>query len=230
MFARRWATGRDAAMMDWTRARANMVESQVRTRDVTDRRLLEALARVPRELFVPASVRHLAYSDGDLPLGGGRALMEPMHFARMVQLAEVGPGEVVLDVGCATGYSTAVLAELASSVVAIEEAADLAEAAGQTLSEIGADNAVVMTCALAEGLAAEGPYDVIVLEGAVETLPESLFDQLADGGRLVCVRQDQGIGRIWRFVKRGGQVGRRSHFDAQVPALPGFAKEPVFVF
>jgi len=216
--------------MDWTKARENMVEGQVRTADVTDRALIGALLEIPRERFVPAAQRHLAYADTAVPLGAGRRMMAPMHFARMVQIAGIGASDLVLDVGCATGYSTAVLARLAGSVVAIEEDDGLVAAATAALGDIGADNSAVMTAPLRGGLAAEGPYDAILLEGAVEVVPDGLLDQLAEAGRLIGVVSGPGTGRICRFDRRDGRIGRRSYFDAAVPPLPGFAREPAFEF
>jgi protein-L-isoaspartate(D-aspartate) O-methyltransferase len=218
-------------MADYARARLNMVESQIRTNKVTDQRVIDAFMTLPREEFVEKAQRGIAYVDDDLPLGGGRYLMEPMVLARLIQALEVRPTDVVLDVGCATGYSTAVLARLASTVVGLECDPALVETAADNLSRLGIDNAVVVGGALAEGCAAQGPYDVIVLQGAVPEVPKALIDQLAPGGRLgavVCAPGDQG--RAVLTVRVGSTASHRTVFDANVAPLPGFARQEGFVF
>jgi protein-L-isoaspartate(D-aspartate) O-methyltransferase len=223
-------------MSDFTAARTKMVDSQLRTQNVTDYELLAAMGHLPREQFVPAESRPLAYVDRDVPLkpaSGGqpaRYLMEAGPFARLVQLAEVTRNDIALDVGCGTGYSAAVLARLAGSVVALESDADLAALASDTLVELGIDNVAVVTGPLEAGYPSEGPYDVIVVDGAVETVPDALFDQLKDGGRLVAV---VGYGRAAAatlFTRSGDDIGSRSAFDADVRPLPGFRKPKAFVF
>ena len=217
--------------MNYAAARHNMVENQVRTNRVTDPQVILALDEVPREVFVPKPLRGVAYVDSDIDLGGGRSLMGPLPFARLLQAAAIQPHEVVLDVGAATGYSSAVLARLASTVVALESDADMADRATALVGELGADNVAVVTGALSEGSAAHGPYDVIVLEGAVSHIPETLVRQLADGGRLVAVvRGETGLGHATVVTRVDNTFTNREIFDAAVVPLPGFQAQSVFVF
>lgn len=212
-----------------------MVESQVRPSDVTDRRIMRAMLEVPREEFVPTALKPMAYMDDTImltkaaPGAPGRGMMAPRAFAKLLQLAEVGEGSIVLDVGCATGYSTAVIARIAQTVVALEADAGLAEQASKTLEALGCDNTAVVTGPLENGYAAEGPYDAIVITGAVESMPPALLDQLKDGGRLVAVMA--GLpprATLWRRIGRA--FDRREVFEAAAPAVPGFEVEREFVF
>lgn len=212
-------------------ARANMVENQVRPNKVTDDRVLNAMAAVPRERFVPKKLAGVAYVDEDIAVSEGRYLMEPMVLARLLQAAAIEPGDVVLDIGCATGYSTAVLARLADTVVAVESEAGLAEAAIALMTELDADNTAVVTGELAEGYAKQAPYDVIVLEGAVDEVPRALSDQLVEGGRMVAVVTGANrVGRATLLRRLHGVLSSRVLFDASVPLLPGFGSERGFVF
>ncbi|HTQ15143.1 MAG TPA: protein-L-isoaspartate O-methyltransferase [Rhizomicrobium sp.] len=210
--------------------RFNMVESQVRTNDVTDVRVQEALMAVPRERFVPASKRAVAYMDAPLELVTGRFLLEPRVFAKMLQLAEIRPSDSVLDVGCATGYSSAVLARVAARVVGLEEDADLVRAASDMAPSLGGGGITIVQGALAEGHRAGAPYGVIFINGAIERVPDALLSQLADGGRLVAVLREgtQGRAVIWR--KEDGHVGYWQAFDAAAPVLAGFRQPAGFVF
>ncbi len=222
--------------MDFALARENMVESQIRTNDVTDRRILNAMKEVPREVFVPVSRRGVAYMDDEIPLDGagaggkGRSLMAPRVFAKLVQIADIWAGNLVLDVGCGTGYSTAVLARLADAVVGLEADKTLAEQTAKALASLGTDNAAIVTGPLEAGYASEGPYDVIFLNGAAAEIPKALFDQLGDGGRLVAIISQSGFGKAHVFKKIGGNISRRASFDASAPLLPGFEPKPVFTF
>jgi len=209
-------------------ARFNMIEAQVRVNDVTDARILAALDAVPREKFVPTAARALAYADVPVAVAPGRYLLDPRSFAKMLNLAQVGAGDRVLDVGSATGYSAAVLARLADKVVALEQDAELVRAASQLLAAVQGTVEVVQG-GLVEGSEALGPYDVIFVNGAIEQVPETLLGQLAEGGRLVAVIKD-GQSRAWLYVKENGQVGRRPDFDADVPVLAGFKKAMGFIF
>lgn len=223
-------------MMDFAKTREIMVDRQIRTADVTDHRVLSAFAEVRRELFVPAGLRQIAYSDGDLPLlpgrdgDSGRYVIGPAALARLVQLAEIDAGNIVLDVGCATGFGAAVLARLADAVVALESNEELAAAARETLLELGIGNAAVVTGRLEAGYPAEGPYDAIIVEGAVEAVPEALFEQLKDGGRLVAVIGPGPAGMATLYRRSGTDVSGRPAFNIALPALPGFARPKTFVF
>ncbi len=217
-------------MIDFAAARKQMVDAQLLPNKVTNARLVDAMGTVPREAFVPQALRGVAYADQDLPVAPGRHVIDPMVFARLLQEAGVRATDAVLDVGCATGYSAAVLARLAGVVVAVEEDAHLAIEATENLSRAGADNAAVITGPLFDGYPAQSPYDLIVLEGSVPEVPTQLLDQLAEGGRLVAVISGRGIGKATLFTRTGGIVGQRQLFDAGLPPLPGFAREAGFVF
>jgi protein-L-isoaspartate(D-aspartate) O-methyltransferase len=221
-------------MTDFANARRMMVEGQVRTSDVTDPDLLAAMLEVPREAFVPATRADVAYLDRDLPVRGSGAaarwLLKPMVLAKLIQAAAVGENDRVLDVACATGYSSAVLGHLAAHVVALEEDAVLALAAEDTLNAIGIVNVAVRSGPLTAGAPADAPYDVILLNGATEIMPEALCVQLRDGGRLVCVLRHGAVGRAMLYQSVAGDISGRAIFDAQAPLLPGFARPPAFVF
>ncbi len=218
-------------MSDFAAARFNMVENQIRPNRVTDARVLEAMADVPRERFVPKKLQDAAYIDEDLAIADGRFLMEPAVFARLVQAAAITPDDLVLDVGCGTGYSTAVLARLAASVVAVESDPQLVERASALLAELDADNAAVVEAPLEAGYPKQAPYDAIVLGGAVDEAPRALTDQLAEGGRLVAVvTGGSAVGRGEVMLRRRGGLSRRVLFDAAVPLLPEFRVERGFVF
>lgn len=216
--------------IDFNQLRMRMVDSQVRTTDVTSLPLIDALLAIPREVFVPAARRELAYIDEDIEIAHGRFLMEPSPFARLVQLADIRAGDFVLDVGAGTGYSSAVISRLAGAVVALEENGALAVKAQETLSGLGCDTVAVVEGELARGYPAEAPYDVIVIEGAVQRVPEPLFDQLKEGGRLVVVEGYGNAGVARLYVRGGGVVSGRRAFNAAVKPLPGFHTEPAFEF
>ncbi len=218
-------------MADYAVARLNMIEGQIRPNKVTDGRVLAAMAEVPRERFVPKKLQGAAYVDEDLAVAPRRYLMEPAVFARLLQAAAIAPTDLVLDIGCATGYSTAVLARLAATVVAVESDRGLAKTAVALLAELDADNAVVVEGELKAGYAKQAPYDAIVLGGAVEQVPPAITDQLAEGGRLAAVVADGssvGVGVL--MLRARGALLRRVLFDAAVPPLPGFKAERGFVF
>ncbi len=217
-------------MPDYTAQRLTMVESQVRTVDVPNPRIHAALRAVARERFVPVAKRALAYADMAIEVAPGRFILDPRTFSKMLQLADPKAGERVLDVGCATGYSAAVLTELAREVVALEQDADLVHSAVQTLTT---PNVTVAQGGLVEGHKLKAPYDVIVIEGAIQEVPEALTAQLAEGGRLVAIVQDgarDGTGKAHLFTRRHGSVGSRADFDATAPVLAGFRKAVGFVF
>ncbi len=221
---------------DFHEQRVRMVDSQLRTTDVFDPALLDAMMELPREEFVPGARASLAYVDEDLeivPAHDGRSaryLMEPSPFARLVQLAQVRPTDFVLDVGCGTGYSAAVQSRLASSVVALECDPALAERAGETLSRLGYDNVAVVQGPLERGYPSEAPYDVIFVGGAVDEVPAALFSQLRDGGRLVAVEGHGNAGWAVVHLNEQGVISSLRVFNAAVKPLPGFARTPAFEF
>jgi protein-L-isoaspartate(D-aspartate) O-methyltransferase len=207
-----------------------MVDGQIRTADVTDAALLDAMLTVPREQFLPPTLAPLAYVDADIPVGKGRALLRPMVLAKLIQAAALSAGERILDVGCATGYSAAILARLGASVVALEEDGDLAAAAKTALGAVGTTNVEVVVGPLAAGWRAGAPYDGILLNGAAEVIPEVFGDQLKPDGWLIGVggRPPACKGMVYR-VSEGCLVGRPI-FDAAATLLPGFRAPPSFVF
>ena len=221
---------------DFEQRRVKMVDGQLRTTDVTSASVLDAMLSVPREEFVPRSRAELAYIDEDIlvadaaPGAPARYLMEPSPFGKLVQLAEIGPGDFVLDVGCATGYSSAVLSLLASSVVALECDETLAAGATEKLTELGYDNVAVVTGALQAGCPDEAPFDVIIVGGAVDKVPDELLGQLRDGGRLVAVVGHGNAGAAHVFYNAGGVVTGRKAFNAAVRPLPGFEQVAEFQF
>ncbi len=217
--------------MDYASARSNMVDSQLRTNKVIDAAVLDAFAAVPRELFVPEASRGIAYVDEDIAIGAGRYIMEPMVLARLLQTAALQDGDIVLEVGCGTGYATAILARLAGTVVALESDGELRERANATLSELGLDNAVVVEGELTEGYPRQAPYNVILISGAVSKVPQAITDQLAPDGRLVTVVQRNSVIAQATLMQRSGDVvSSRVLFDARTPVLPGFEAEPGFQF
>ena len=221
---------------DFSERRVKMVDGQVRTTDVTNAPLLDAMLSVPREAFVGAGQRDLAYIDEDIRIsdgadgGGARYLMEASPLAKLLQLAEIDASDSALDVGCGTGYSTALLSRLARSVVGLESDPTLAEAAKATLSAQGCDNATVVTGPLPQGHAAKAPYNVILIGGSVEDVPAALLDQLAEGGRLVAVEGQGNAGVARLFFKNGGVVTGRRAFNAAIKPLPGFERVRAFEF
>jgi len=215
---------------DFTQARLAMVNSQVRPSDVTDIRLQDAMAAVPRERFVPMSQMGRAYADTQIALPGGRAMLSPRDFAKLAQAAKILPTDVVLDIACGLGYSTAVLARLAETVVGLESDAAMAAKAGDRLAAAGADNAVIVEGPLAEGMPGQGPFNVIFVNGAVAEAPAAWLDQLAEGGRLVVFLRFGEVGRATVFTRSARSIGDRAVFDSAPPFLPGFEPQPGFVF
>jgi protein-L-isoaspartate(D-aspartate) O-methyltransferase len=223
-------------MIDFATARRRMVDGQVRPNDVTDLRIIAAMLQVPRERFLPAAKMALAYLDLDVPILEGpdgrprRSLLKPMLLAKMIQAAGIRDDDSVLDVGCATGYSCAVVSSLARAAVALEEDVTLALAAKENLYALGITTVSVETGPLTAGYPARAPYDVILLEGATEIEPQTLFPQLRDGGRLVCVRGGAAGGKSVVYRRSGDDVSGWPVFDATANVLPGFAATPAFVF
>lgn len=217
--------------MNYAAARRTMVENQLRTNQIVDPLVIAAMRTLPREAFVPDRLKGVAYVDEDIPLGGGRFMLEPLILARLVQEAAIGRDDVVLDIGCNTGYGAAVMASMASTVVALESDEALAAAASRTLEQLSVDNAAVVQGPLTEGYARGGPYDVIVIEGAIGELPPATAEQLAEGGRLVSVMwAPQGMGQATLFTRTHGALARRPLFEASTPLLPGFEPQEKFVF
>jgi protein-L-isoaspartate(D-aspartate) O-methyltransferase len=219
-------------MSDYKAARHNMIENQIRANKVTDQRILDAFDVVPRERFVPKTLEGIAYADEDLHVGGGRHLIEPMILARLLQDALPDENDVALDIGCCTGYSTAILSRLVSTVVAVEQDQAMVDAANQTLADLEFDNAAVVQGSLADGFAKQQPFSLIVIAGGVGTVPDSLIAQLSENGRLVTVLYDGdgAVGRAVSIEKTRSGVSRRIVFDASTPMLPGLSKESGFVF
>lgn len=217
-------------MTDYAKARTNMVDSQLRPNRVNDPATVAAFLAVPREQFVPQSLKGAAYADEDLPLGRQRWLMEPMVLARLVEEAGIAPSDAVLEVGAGTGYGAAILAELARTVVAVEPDSALASEARANLA--GRPNIAVVERPIAAGCPENGPYDVILLAGAVPEIPEALLGQLAEGGRLVGVvrAREHAPGEAVILRKIAGAWARRVLFEAGTRPLPGLAAAPAFNF
>ena len=217
--------------MDFTTARRNMVENQIRTNRVTNSAIIRAFEEVPREVFVPQNLASIAYIDEQLLVAKGRYLLEPMVLAMLLQAAGIGPSDVVLEIGCGTGYSSAILSNLASTVVAIEEDEGLVKQATENLIELGVDNVAIMTGSLTAGYKKQSPYDVIVISGSVAEVPELITAQLMDGGRLVTVfNKGDSLGKGVLITKIGRTISSKDTFEAWTPTLPGFEKRPTFAF
>ncbi|MBM3518280.1 MAG: protein-L-isoaspartate O-methyltransferase [Alphaproteobacteria bacterium] len=217
-------------MPSYADARRGMVLSQLQPNGVRDERVLEAIGAVPRELFVAAAKRGVAYVDEDLPIAPGRYLMEPLVFGKLLQAADVVPGGLVLDVGCASGYSTAVLARLAGTVVGLEEDAALRRQAEANLRHLDVVNAAIVGGLHRAGYPQQGPYQAIVIEGAVTRVPDALVAQLSEGGRLAAVVRQGAVARLMCVRRAGELVERHDMADCATPLLAGFEPEPEFVF
>lgn len=219
-------------MTDFALARRNMVDCQLRPNRVTNAQLLAVVGELPRERFLPDGMKSVAYSDEDVPLGNGRFLMEPMVLARLVQTLQAGPGDKALVVASGQGYGAALLASLVKSVVAVESDAGMASSANHTIKALGLGNVTLVTAQAEAGMAAAGPYDVILIEGSVRQIPPAILDQLAEGGRLVTVLAGApgAMGVAQLVVKEGGVTSGRPLFDAGTPVLPGFAPPARFTF
>lgn len=218
-------------MQAFDTARQNMVDCQIKTSNVSDHALLRALLDVPREKFVPGHLQGIAYIDEDIPLGNGRFLVEPAVTARLIQAANVKSADIVLDVGCGAGYSSALLGALAGSVVGLERDQDKVELCDSVLHQEGICNfAAVGVPDLAKGLPEQAPYDVILINGSVAEVPDALLAQLANGGRLVAVVSDGKTGRAVLFENRENGIAKTELFDAATPFLAGFEPKEIFVF
>ena len=217
-------------MTDYATRRTMMVDTQIRPSDVTKFPIIDAMLSVPREAFVPRALREAAYVGENISLGGTRVVLEPRTLAKMLDALEIQGDELVLDIGCALGYSTAVMARMAELVVGVEDDADMVAEAQAALSENGADNVVVHHGPLSEGAPEHGPYDVIALQGAVQHLPETITDQLKEGGRIACLFMEGALGVVRIGYKIDGALTWRFSFNAGAPVLPGFEKHAAFTF
>jgi protein-L-isoaspartate(D-aspartate) O-methyltransferase len=215
-------------MNDSQALRTMMVDTQVRPSDVTKFPIIEAMLTVPREHFVPDAVRAAAYADAPVDLGAGRAMLEPRTLAKMLDAVNITAEDLVLDLGAGLGYSAAVIARMAEFVVALEEDEDLAAEAEARLGAIGIDNVAVIAGPLTEGDARHGPYDVIVIEGAVQQIPFPILEQIKEGGRIVAIFDSNNLGTVRIGYRVGADVDWRSAFDAAATVLPGFSAAPAF--
>lgn len=215
-------------MTEFATRRMMMVDTQVRPSDVTKFPIIEAMLAIPRETYVPADKREAAYVGENVQIAPGRVVLEARSFAKLLDALDVQPDEMVLDLGCGLGYSTAVIARLAEAVIAVEEDTDLADEAQATLSAEGVDNAAVVVGPLSEGAAKHGPYDVIILEGGAEVVPEAVLAQLKDGGRIGCIFMEAALGVARIGYKIDGRVTWRQVFNAAAPVLSGFAAKREF--
>jgi protein-L-isoaspartate(D-aspartate) O-methyltransferase len=215
-------------MTDYASRRIVMVDAQVRPSDVTKYPIIEAMLRIPREVFVPAQRRDVAYVGEHIPLAPGRVVLDARTLAKMLDALDIQPGELVLDVGTGLGYSAAVIARLAEAVVAVEDDPERAAEAQANLAAESADNVAVVAGPLAAGAPRHGPYDAITVQGGIEVLPQALADQVKEGGRIACIFMQGALGQCRIGYKSGGRISWRRDFDAAAPVLPGFAAEPVF--
>ncbi len=217
-------------MTDYKTARTAMVDCQIRPSDVTKYTIIEAFLTTPREAYVPSEKRPVAYAGDHIALNNGRTMLDARTFAKMLDTLNVQPDELVLDLGCGLGYSTAVLASMAEAVVAIESDTQMAAEAAATLTEQSVDNAYVTTGVLTEGNKKNGPYDVIILQGSVDQIPETLIDQLKDGGRICAIFRDQNYGECRIGYKSHKKLSWRSVFNASAPMINGFETKAEFKF
>ncbi len=215
-------------MTDFTARRTMMVDTQVRPSDVTKFPIIDAMLRVPREAFVPARMREVAYLGENLDLGASRVVLAPRTLAKMLDALDIEGDDLVLDIGPAHGYSAAVIARLAEAVVGVEDDPALVEEAQRALGDAGADNVVMVEGALSAGAPDHGPYDVILVEGAVEHLPEAITGQLKEGGRIACLFSEGALGVIRIGYKIDGRMNWRDAFNAGAPVLPGFERHAAF--
>lgn len=222
------SAGDRCTMADFATRRTMMVDTQVRPSDVTKFPIIDAMLRIPREDFVAASQREAAYMSDNIDLGDGRVIVEPRTLAKILDAVDIKPTELVLDIGMAYGYSSAVIACMAEAVVAVEEDASFAKEAQDAFSEHHADNVIVHVGALNTGAAEHAPFDVIVLQGGVSHIPSEVSDQLKDGGRIAAIFMTGALGEVRIGYKRDGQISWRMAFNATAPIMPGFEQESAF--
>lgn len=215
-------------MTDFAARRTMMVDTQVRPSDVTKFPIIDAMLSVPREVFVPREQAEAAYISENVPIAPGRVVLEPRTLGKLLDALNIIGTELVLDIGAGYGYSSAVVARMAEAVIAVEEEESIASEAQTILSEQGADNVVLHTGPLTDGAAQHGPYDVIMIQGGVEQVPDALIAQLKEGGRIGCVFMEGALGVVRIGYKIDGDVTWRFAFNASAPVVPGFAKQAVF--
>lgn len=214
-------------MTDYAARRNTMVDTQIRPADVTKFPVIEAMLHVPREIFLPVDKREAAYLGENIALSNGRVMLDPRTLAKMLDALNIQGDELVLDLGCGLGYSSAVIARMAEAVIAVDEAEEIADAQ-EILSQIGADNVVLHEASLTGGAPEHGPYDVITIQGAVEVVPAALLDQLKDGGRIACLFMEGALGVVRVGYKIDGKVSWRFVFNASAPVLPEFERNSSF--
>lgn len=215
-------------MPDFENRRRTMVDTQVRPSDVTKFPIIDAMLRIPREVFVPEDLIEAAYVGENLMLAPGRCLLEPRTLAKMLDALEVTERDLVLDLGCGTGYSSALLAKMAQAVVAVEPDASLAKDAEQALAQVGAESVVLVQGPLAAGSPAHAPFDAMILQGGIEVFPEGLVQQLREDGRVVALFMSGALGVVRLGVRHGDMIGWRDLFNAAAPVLPEFRQPSVF--
>ncbi len=215
-------------MTDFATRRRLMVDTQVRPSDVTEFPIIDAMLNLPREAFVPRDRIEAAYTSEHVELGGGRVILDPRTFAKMLDALDITNQDLVLDVGAALGYSAAVIARIAEAVVAVEDDADRLAEAQALLAEHHADNVVLHKAALVDGAPEHGPYDAVIVEGGIETLPQALADQVKDGGRIACIFMEQALGTVRIGHKVDGRLSWRYAFNGGAPIIPGFERAHVF--
>ncbi|WP_134678645.1 protein-L-isoaspartate O-methyltransferase family protein [Paracoccus ravus] len=211
-------------MTDFAQRRTMMVDTQVRPNDVTSYPVIEAMLHVPREQFVPELRRETAYAGDSIVLAPGRVLLEPRSLGKMLEVLNLQSGDLVLNIASGYGYTAAVMARIAEAVVAVEADPEMAAEAQSRLAEQEIFNVVVTQGELADGFASQAPYDAMLIEGAIELMPESLASQLRDGGRVVALFQEGNLGIVRIGHKVDGRINWRFAFNAGAPVLPGFAK------
>jgi len=216
--------------MDFTTARRNMVDCQILPNRVDDERIIDALLEVPREKFVPDPLSGIAYVDESIPIGNGRCVMETMVIARLLQIASLRSEDMVLAIGCGTGYAVSILAKIVDTVVAVESDKALVQKATENFAAVGLSNIAVIEGVLSDGNIGQGPYDFIFFDGAVTKVPAKISDQLTENGRLAAIVTDNGFSKACLYTRYADLLTMREVFDAGTPLLPGFEKEEVFVF
>ena len=213
-----------APMTDYSARRVTMVDTQIRPSDVTKFPIIEAMLNVPRELFMPPDLREAAYSGNNIDLGEGCVMLEPRTLAKMLDVLDIQNDELVLDIGCGYGYSSAVISRLAEAVVAVEQNSGYISEASESLTETGIDNVLVEDRMLGDGASEHGPYDVIIIQGAIERLSDNIKNQLKDGGRICAIFRENALGVVRIGYMKNGDINWRFAFNANAPVLPGFEK------